>query len=150
MAPHVQRVFGASFGAVGKLLFSAPSVSLARSPVPGSSPLSYPPGPTSLSLSFRRVSSRDPHPHAVSRLLFYFLTPPSPTFQAHPARTRGPSISSPRSIFDIPRRKKNKERKAEGRKRGKKAPGAPASQRNVKLGYVKTRRWRFSLKPMGD
>lgn len=36
MAPHVQRVFGASPGAVGKLLFSAPSFSPSRPPVPGS------------------------------------------------------------------------------------------------------------------
>lgn len=88
MAPHVQRVFGASPSAVGKLLFSAPSVSL----VPARSwfSLSYLAGPTSPSLSFFRVFSRDPHPRAtdssfISLLLLYSSSSPC---------TPGPSISS--------------------------------------------------------
>lgn len=50
MAPHVQRVFGASPSAVGKLLFSAPSVSLV--PVRFWFSLSYPAGPLLLFLFF--------------------------------------------------------------------------------------------------
>lgn len=71
MAPHVQRVFGASPSAVGKLLFSAPSVSLV--PARSRFSLSYLAGPC-LAFSFfspgilaRSAPSRD--------RLFYFLTP---------------------------------------------------------------------------
>lgn len=84
MAPHVQRVFGASPSAVGKLLFSAPSVSL----VPARFWFSLVPCGPYLSFSFfspgilaRSAPSRN--------RLFYFLTP-SLFFKLTP----GPSISS--------------------------------------------------------
>jgi len=50
MAPHVQRVFGASPSAVGKLLFSAPSISLV--PARFWFSLLYPAGPLLLFLFF--------------------------------------------------------------------------------------------------
>lgn len=72
MAPHVQRVFGASPSAVGKLLFSAPSVSLV--------PTSFlvlprvPCGPLChLFLSSAGYSRAIRTP--LAQLLFYFLTP---------------------------------------------------------------------------
>lgn len=107
------------------------------------SPLSYLAGPIyfASSLSLLRVSSRDPHPRAgpPPRLFLFlycsFLLPF--TLQAHPARTREPSISSPAVS---PRGGKKIKRKKSGRKKEeKKSVGrAGASQRNVKLGYVKT------------
>lgn len=133
MAPHVQRVFGASSGAVGELLFSAPSVSLARPPVPVFSTL-VSRGPYILRfLSFspsgilaRSAPSRGPSfpPRLFLFLYSSFLFPF--TLQAHPARTREPSISSPAVSPRYPEEEKKIKRKKSGRKRGKKASGAPA------------------------
>lgn len=88
MAPHVQRVFGASPGAVGKLLFSAPSVSLAparswslRSAVPRGALL-----PRSLLLLLGPgILARSAPSRAADffPLAFYFLTPP-PSFKFTP------------------------------------------------------------------
>lgn len=146
MAPHVQRVFGASPSAVGKLLFSAPSVSLV--PVRSWFSFSYP--ALSRLLFLFSEYSRAFRTLAQSPLLFpYFFS----ILQAHPVppghllvRPWYPNISKRKTKG----RRKNKREKKNRRKEEKTAGPCRASQRNVKLGYVKTGGWRFSLKPMGD
>lgn len=68
MAPHVQRVFGASPSAVGKLLFSAPSVSLV--PTRSRFSLSYLAGPLPRLLFLFSGYSRAIRTLAQSTLLF--------------------------------------------------------------------------------
>lgn len=122
MAPHVQRVFGASPGAVGKLLFSAPSVSLARPPVPGS-PLRTPRAPRFFILSFS------------SSLLFDYrtirtLARPTPPFifllfldlSSSPSVSAGDLLVRP-GYPDIPKKRKERKQKEIERK----ISGAPAS-----------------------
>lgn len=58
----------------------------------------------------------------------------------HPSsspRTPGPSISSP-TVPRYPEERKRKGNEKQGIEKRRKTSGAPASQRNVKLGYVKT------------
>jgi len=103
------------------------------------------------------------HPAGLPRLLFPFSgysrairTLAQPTsllfpysfsiLQAHPV-SPGHLLVRPR-YFNILKSKKGEK---DIRKEKKDGWTMPASQRNVKLGYVKTGGgWRFSLKPMGD
>lgn len=135
--------FRASPGAVGKLLFSAPSVSLAHPflvlPYLPREPHLVSSLSLSLSLSSLRVSSRDPHPRAVDSsfisLLFFDLS--------SSLCIRGPSISSPR----VSRYPEEKEATEGNRKKNIGRAGVPAK---CEIRVCQNERWRFSLKSMGE
>lgn len=146
MAPHVQRVFGASPGAVGKLLFSAPFPSPSRPPLLGS------PSRTSRA---SRFPSRCPRFTGFPRTIRTLARPTSLLFLyllLHPSsspRTPGPSISSP----TVPRypvvEKRKRKRKGEQEKREKNTERAGVPTK-CEIRVCQNGRWRFSLKPMGD
>lgn len=137
MAPHVQRVFGASPGAVGKLLFSAPSFSPLR-PLCSWSSFSCPAGPAPLLLRYSGVPSR----------AIRTLARPTPLLFLHSSSILQPRPVPPGHLLVRPRyprysprgekRSKKKRKRKNRRKKGEKRRTSPASQRNMKLGYVKT------------
>lgn len=127
MAPHVQRVFGASPSAVGKLLFSAPSVSLV--PARSRFSFSYPAGPRLLFLFFgcsRAIRTLAQPTPLLFPYSFSILQAHSVPLGHLLVRSRYPNIS------------KSEKRRRNRRKEEKKCRAMPASQRNMKLGYVKT------------
>lgn len=130
MAPHVQRVFGASPAAVGKLLFSAPSVSLA--PIRSRLFFSCPAGPASSRLTLHCILAR-------SRALLHPSSSP---------RTAGPSISSPTVRRYLEEgTKRNEKNRGEKRRKTRGRTGVPTK---CEIRVCQNGRWRFSLKPMGN
>lgn len=139
MAPHVQRVFGASPSAVGKLLFSAPSVSF----VPARSwfSLSCPAGPRLLFLfsgysrAIRTLAQPTPllFPYSFSILEAY-----SVPLGHLLVRSRYPNIS------------KSEKRMQKWKKRRRKTPGHAGVATKYEIRVCQNGGWRFSLKPMGD
>lgn len=149
MAPHVQRVFGASPGAVGKLLFSAPSFSPLRPPCSWSS-FSCPAGPAPLLLRYSGVPSRAIRTLARPTPLLFLHS--SSIFQPRPVPP-GHLLVRPRYPRYSPRgekRSKKKKKKEKQEEKGRKTPDEPGVPTKYEIRVCQNGRWRFSLKPMGD
>lgn len=147
MAPHVQRVFGASPGAVGKLLFSAPSFSPSCPPVPGS--------PSRASRALRLSSFATPgSPRAIRTLArptpLLFLHYSSSILQARPVPPSHLLVRPQYPRYPEEREKKREKKREKQKEKGRKTPGRAGVSTKCEIRVCQNGRWRFSLKPMGD